>query len=88
MEHRFTPSNRVCSQEMIIELEEDIIKKVTIVGGCAGNTVGVSNLIQGMKIDEAIQRLKGIPCGYRGTSCPDQLSLALEEAKNKLIGEK
>ncbi len=88
MEYRFKPSGRVCSQEMIIELEGDIIKKVTIVGGCAGNTVGVANLIQGMKIEEAIKRLKGIPCGVRGTSCPDQLSLALEEAKNKLLGEK
>lgn len=84
MEYRFTPSNRVCSQEMIIELEEDIIKKVTIVGGCAGNTVGVSKLIVGMKIDEAIKRLKGIPCGMKGTSCPDQLAIALEEAKNKI----
>lgn len=88
MEYKFTPSDRVCSQEMIIELDEDIIKKVTIVGGCAGNTVGVSNLIQGMKIDEAIKRLKGIQCGYRGTSCPDQLALALEEAKSKLIDKK
>lgn len=88
MEYRYTPSNRVCSQEMIIELEGDIVKNVTIVGGCAGNTVGVSNLIQGMRIDEAIQRLKGIPCGFRGTSCPDQLAIALEEAKSKLIGEK
>ena len=82
MEYRFRPSDRVCSQEMIIELEGDIVKKVTIVGGCAGNTVGVSNLIQGMKIDEAIKKLKGIPCGFRGTSCPDQLAKALEEAKN------
>lgn len=88
MEYRFTPSDRVCSQEMIIELEGDIVKKVTIVGGCAGNTVGVSNLIRGMKIDEAIQRLKGIPCGFRGTSCPDQLAIALEEAKSQLMGEK
>lgn len=88
MEYRFTPSDRVCSREMIIELDGDIIKNVTIVGGCAGNTVGVSNLIRGMKIDEAIKRLKGIPCGYRGTSCPDQLALGLEEAKRKLIGER
>ncbi len=89
MEYRYKPSNKVCSQEMIIELEGDIIKKVTIVGGCAGNTVGVSNLIQGMKIDEAIERIKGIPCGVRGTSCPDQLAIALEEAKKrnrKLVG--
>lgn len=84
MEYRYTPSNRVCSQEMIIELDGDRIKKVTIVGGCAGNTVGVSNLVQGMKIDEAIQRLKGIPCGMRGTSCPDQLAVALEEAKRMI----
>ncbi len=88
MEYRYKPSDKVCSQQMIIELDGDIVKKVTIVGGCAGNTVGVSNLIQGMKIDEAIERLKGIPCGFRGTSCPDQLSIALEEAKSKLIGEK
>lgn len=85
MEYRYKPSDKVCSQEMIIELDGEIIKKVTIVGGCAGNTVGVSNLIQGMKIDEAIKRIKGIPCGYRGTSCPDQLSIALEEAKHKLL---
>ena len=82
MEYRYKPQG-VCSQEMIIETEGDIIKKVKIVGGCAGNTVGVSQLIQGMKIDEAIKRLKGIPCGYRGTSCPDQLSRALEEIKGK-----
>lgn len=84
MEYRYIPSMRVCSQEMIIELEGDIIKKVTIVGGCAGNTVGVAHLIKGMQIDEAIKRLKGIPCGMRGTSCPDQLAIALEEAKKKI----
>ena len=84
MEYRYTPSNRVCSQEMIIEVEEDIIKKVTIIGGCAGNTLGVANLIQGMNIDEAISRLKGIQCGKKGTSCPDQLSIALEEVKKKM----
>lgn len=85
MEYRYTPSDRVCSQEMIIELDGDVIKKVTIVGGCAGNTVGVSNLVKGMKIDEAIKRLKGIPCGLKGTSCPDQLAIALEEAASKLL---
>lgn len=82
MEYRYKPQG-VCSQEMIIETDGDIIKNVKIVGGCAGNTVGVSRLIQGMKIDEAIKRLKGIPCGFRGTSCPDQLSRALEEIKGK-----
>ena len=67
---------------MIIEVEGDTIKKVTIEGGCAGNTVGVSRLVEGMKIDEAIKRLKGIPCGFKETSCPDQLARALEEIKN------
>ncbi|MCI9286662.1 MAG: TIGR03905 family TSCPD domain-containing protein [Clostridia bacterium] len=83
MEYRYKP-NGVCSYEMIIEVEEDIVKKVTIVGGCAGNTVGVSKLVEGMKIDEVIKRLKGIPCGYKGTSCPDQLARALEEIKNNI----
>ena len=82
MEYRYKP-NGVCSREMIIELDGNIIKKLTIIGGCAGNTVGVSRLIEGMKIDEAIRRLKGIPCGVKGTSCPDQLSKALEEIKEK-----
>ena len=83
MEYRFKPQG-VCSSEMIIELDGDIIKSVEIIGGCAGNTVGVSKLIEGMKIDEAIKRLKGIPCGFKSTSCPDQLSIALEEAKNNM----
>lgn len=80
MEYRYKP-NGVCSYEMIIEVEEDTIKKVTIVGGCAGNTKGISKLVEGMKIDDVIQKLKGIPCGYKGTSCPDQLAIALEEIK-------
>ena len=83
MEYRFRPRG-VCSQEMIIELDGDIIKKVKIIGGCAGNTAGVSRLIEGMKIDEAIKRLKGIQCGFKQTSCPDQLAIAIEEAKNNM----
>ena len=74
----------VCSRQMVFEIEGDIIKSVKIVGGCAGNTAGVSSLIKGMKIDEAIKRLKGIQCGNRGTSCPDQLAIALEKVKNKM----
>ena len=74
----------VCSREMLIELEGDIIKSVKIVGGCAGNSIGVSKLVEGMNIDEAIKRMKGIQCGSRGTSCPDQLAKALEEAKRKM----
>ncbi len=80
MEYRYKTSG-TCSQEMLITIEGDIIKKVTIVGGCAGNTKGISKLVEGMKIDEVIVKLKGIPCGIRGTSCPDQLAKALEEIK-------
>ena len=83
MEYRFKPSG-VCSREMIIELDGEIIKKLTIVGGCAGNTVGISNLVEGMNINEVIKKLKGIPCGVRNTSCPDQLAKALEEIKEKI----
>ena len=70
---------------MIIEINENKIEKVTIVGGCPGNTIGVSHLVVGMTVDEAIKKLKGIPCGARGTSCPDQLAKALEEAKKANI---
>lgn len=83
MEYRYTPRG-VCSREMIIEIDKDIIKNVRIVGGCAGNTIGVSKLAEGRKIDEVIELLKGIPCGSRGTSCPDQLAHALEEIKQKI----
>ena len=80
MEYRYSPKG-VCSYEMIVKLNEDTIEEVKILGGCAGNTVGLTHLLKGMNIDEAIKRLKGIPCGNRGTSCPDQLAIALEEAK-------
>lgn len=80
MEYRYKTSG-TCSHEMIIEIEEDLIKKVTIIGGCAGNTKGISALVEGMKIDDVIEKLKGIPCGIRGTSCPDQLARALEQIK-------
>ena len=80
MEYKFSPRG-VCSQEMIIELDGDFIKRVKIIGGCAGNTAGVSKLVEGMKVEEAIERLQGIPCGRRNTSCPDQLAIALKEAK-------
>lgn len=81
MEYRFNPEG-VCSSEMIISVENGIIESVKIIGGCPGNSLGVSSLVKGMNIDEAIRRLKGINCGGKGTSCPDQLSRALEEIKN------
>lgn len=83
MEYRYTPEG-VCSREMIIEMDGDIIKSVKIVGGCPGNTVGVSTMVEGKNIDEVIKKIKGIPCGRRGTSCPDQLAKALENIKETL----
>lgn len=82
MEYSFKPKG-VCSMEMKVELENDIIKSVKIIGGCPGNTLGIASLVSGMKIDEAIKRLKGIDCRGRGTSCPDQLAKGLEEIKEK-----
>lgn len=84
MEFSYKP-NGVCSSKFIISINDDtkIINWVKIIGGCAGNTVGISNLVKGMKVDEVIQRLKGIPCGMKGTSCPDQLAKALEEYMKK-----
>lgn len=69
----------VCSSEILFEVEDNIVKEVTFVRGCPGNTLGVASLIQGMEVHEAIKRLKGIDCRDRGTSCPDQLAKALEE---------
>ena len=73
----------VCSMQITIEIDGNIIKSVKFLGGCSGNTQGVASLIAGMNIDEAIKRLKGIDCAGRGTSCPDQLAKALEEIKEK-----
>ena len=78
----YTP-NGVCSRRMEIEVEDGKIAAVKIVGGCAGNTQGVSRLLVGMSVDEAIERLSGIRCGLKPTSCPDQLARALAEYKAK-----
>lgn len=67
-----------CSQLIDFEVEGDIIKSVAFTGGCNGNLKGISALVTGMKVDEAISKLKGIKCGIKSTSCPDQLAHALE----------
>ena len=67
----------VCSREINFEVEDNKVKNVQFVGGCSGNTQGVARLIDGMDIDEAISRIEGIQCGFRRTSCPDQLAQAL-----------
>ena len=74
---------QVCAKEMVLKIDNDIIENVEITGGCPGSAVGMARLIVGMNIYEALKRLKGVPCGSRDTSCPDQLSLALEAYLNK-----
>lgn len=76
----YKPSG-VCSRLITFEVDGSTIKSVQFTGGCAGNTQGVARLLEGMDIDEAIQRLDGIKCGFKSTSCPDQLAQALKEYK-------
>ena len=73
-----------CSSKIQVELDGRTIRKVVFTGGCNGNLQGISRLIEGMDIDEVIPRLRGIPCGMKPTSCPDQLARALEQAKAEL----
>ena len=73
-------TKETCSKEIIVELDNDIIKNVEFLGGCNGNLKGISSIVKGMKVDDVIEKLKGITCSGRPTSCPDQLSKALEEA--------
>ncbi len=75
----YTPKG-VCSRKIEIDIENGIINKVRVVGGCNGNTQGISKLVEGMKAEDVISRLEGVNCNGRGTSCPDQLAKALKEA--------
>ena len=74
---RYVPKG-VCSNAIDIDVKNGIIESVSFSGGCNGNLQGISRLVKGMKIEEAIERLKGIKCGFKSTSCPDQLAQALE----------
>ena len=78
MEFTYRPRG-VCSQLMEIEVEGDKIKHVKVTGGCSGNLQGISSLVEGMDIKEAISRMEGIRCGFKPTSCPDQLAKALKQ---------
>ena len=75
----YTPKG-VCSRKIEIDIENGIINKVRFVGGCNGNTQGISKLVEGMKVQDVIDRLEGIDCNGRGTSCPAQLAEALKSA--------
>lgn len=79
MTYSFRPSG-VCSQEMRVELDDQgIIRDLKVVGGCSGNLQGISALVRDMPAQEAISRLRGIRCGFKPTSCPDQLAQGLEK---------
>ncbi len=72
----------VCSKEIQFELDGDTIKAVQFIGGCNGNLSGISTLVKGMKVDDYIAKCQNIDCNGRGTSCPAQLAVALQQAKN------
>ena len=80
MEYIYRPEG-VCSTEMIFEIENNIVKSLKVINGCDGNLKGISELVKGMTIDDVIAKLKGIKCGFKSTSCPDQIARALEEFK-------
>ena len=79
MIHTFTPKG-VCSREMRVDVDEQgIIRELQVVGGCSGNLQGIAALVKDMPAQEAVRRLKGIRCGPKATSCPDQLAQGLEQ---------
>lgn len=83
MEYKYKPQG-VCSSEIIINVENNIIKDIKVINGCDGNLKGISKLLIGMNIDDVIAKLKGIKCGNKQTSCPDQIAKALEEIKRAM----
>ena len=84
MTYSFRPRG-VCSQEMRVELDEEgIIRDLQVLGGCSGNLQGISALVRDMPAREAVQRLKGIRCGFKPTSCPDQLA----QGRERILAER
>lgn len=76
---RYIPKG-VCSQAIDVELDGEIVKHVQFTGGCHGNLQGIARLVEGMNANDAIAKIRGIRCGFKSTSCPDQLANALEAA--------
>ncbi len=83
MEHITYRPSGVCASRIEIDIENGIIHAASFRGGCSGNTQGVAALLVGMTVDEAISRLEGIKCGFKSTSCPDQLTKALKQYKEQ-----
>lgn len=77
MEYHYRPQG-VCSTEIVFNVENGIVKSLKVVNGCNGNLQGIAKLVEGMKVEEVIHRLKGITCGRKPTSCPDQIARAFE----------
>lgn len=72
-----------CSQKILFEIVDGKLHNVQYIGGCNGNLKGIGSLVEGMDVNEVINRLEGTTCGFKSTSCPDQLAKALKEAKNQ-----
>ena len=79
MTHTYYPQG-TCSKVMTFDLEDGVIRNLQVIGGCNGNLQGMAHLVEGMKAADAIAKLRGIRCGFKPTSCPDQFSIALEQA--------
>lgn len=82
MKYEYTPKG-VCSRRINFEVENGIVKNVEFTGGCAGNTQGVARLCEGRGVEELIELLQNIKCGFKSTSCPDQLACALKMTQQK-----
>ena len=82
MKYTYRPKG-VCSQMMEMDIEDNKLKSLKVTGGCSGNLQGIANLVEGMDIDDVINRLDGVRCGFKSTSCPDQLAQALRHYKEE-----
>ena len=69
-----------CSRAIVLDIEDGVITDCAFIGGCAGNTAGIASLVKGMRTEDVVSKLKGIKCGFKSTSCPDQLAKAIEQA--------
>lgn len=83
MKHYEYTTKGVCSRKIDFDIEDGVLKNVSFLGGCNGNTQGICKLVEGMKAEEVASRLRGLNCNGRGTSCPDQLAIAIEKAINE-----
>ena len=82
MKYTYRPRG-VCSQQMEIDIDGGKVTGLKVLGGCSGNLQGIAKLVEGMDVDDVIARLEGIHCGFKSTSCPDQLAKALREIKEE-----